>query len=177
MLKEKMQDAISEQINAEIYSSYLYLSMSGYFASLNLDGFANWMRIQAQEELVHATMFFDFVHDRGGRMTPKPIAAPPKDWDSPLAAFEQALRHEGEVTERINKLVDLARELSDHATHQRLQWFVGEQVEEEKNAEAVVQKLKLVGKDGSGLFMVDRELATRVFTMPAAAGGPGAAAG
>lgn len=166
-MKQKMQDALSEQINFEIYSSYIYLAMSGYFQSISLPGFANWMRIQAQEELLHAAKFFDYVHERGGRVTLKPVAGPQKDWDSPLAAFEHALHHEGEVTERINKLVDLARELSDHASHNMLQWFVDEQVEEEANADAIVQKLKLIGKDGPGLFMVDRELATRVFTPPA----------
>jgi ferritin len=167
MLKNKMQKALCEQINAEIYSSYLYFSMSAYFESLNLKGFAHWMTIQAQEELVHVVKFFDYVHSRNGRVTLDAVAGPPSEWESPRAAFEAAYQHETTITERIHKLVDLALEHSDHPTHQMLQWFVAEQVEEEANADEIVQKLKLVGNEGYGVFMLDRELATRVFTMPA----------
>jgi len=176
MMKEKIQDALCEQINAEIYSSYLYLSMSAHFESANLKGLAHFMRIQAQEELVHVVKFFDFIHSRQGCVTLKPVEGPPTEWASPLDAFEAAYRHEGVITERIHKLVDLCLKHSDHATNQFLQWFVSEQVEEEANADDVVQKLKLMGKDGQGLFLIDRELATRVFTPPPGFGGAPAAA-
>jgi len=167
MVDEKMQEALNKQLNAELYSSYLYLSMSAYFQSVNLGGFANWMRVQAQEELMHAMKFYDYVNERGGRVTLHAVEAPPFEWGSPLAAFEDVYRHEQRVTGMINKLVDLAVEARDHATNNFLQWFVSEQVEEEASADEVVQKLKLVGDDASGLFMIDRELAQRVFVAPA----------
>ncbi|MBW2529468.1 MAG: ferritin [Deltaproteobacteria bacterium] len=170
MLKEKMNEALCEQINAELYSSYLYLSMSAYFETINLRGAASWMRTQAQEELLHVGKFFDYIHDRGGKVTLGAIDAPPAEWKSPLAAFEQAYEHEQHVTERVNSLVDLANELSDRATYQMLQWFVAEQVEEEASVDAVVQHIKLVGGEGHGLFLIDRELATRTFVMPPADG-------
>jgi ferritin len=170
MLNEKMGKALNDQINAEFYSSYLYLSMAAYFESINLKGFANWMRVQAQEEDFHAKKLFGFVADRSGRVLLQAIKAPPHDWGSPLAVFEAAYKHECHVTDLINKLVDLSVKLSDHATNNFLQWFVGEQVEEEANADAIIQQLKLIGNDGHGLFMIDRELATRVFTPPPAAG-------
>jgi len=168
MIDEKMQEAINKQLNAELYSSYLYLSMSAYFQSVNLGGFANWMRVQAKEELAHALKFYDYVNERGGRVVVHAIEEPPSEWDSPLAVFEHVYRHEQKVTGLINKLVDLAVEARDHATNNFLQWFVSEQVEEEASADEVVQKLKLVGDDPSGLFMIDRELAQRVFVAPAA---------
>lgn len=165
-----MRDALCEQINAELYSSYLYLSMSAYLQSISLKGASSWMRAQAQEELAHVGKFFDYIHERGGRVTLGAIEAPPASWDSALAAFEEAHAHEGHVTDRVNKLVDLAKELSDHATDQMLQWFVAEQVEEEATVDDVVQELKLVGGEGHGLLLVDRQLATRVFVMPADGG-------
>lgn len=168
MMDERMQEALNKQLNAEIYSAYLYLSMSAYFQSVNLDGFANWMRVQWQEELVHALKFYDYVNERGGRVVLRPVEAPSSEWDSPLAVFEDTYRHEQKVTGMINKLVDLAVEARDHATNNFLQWFVSEQVEEEASADEVVQKLKLVGDDASGLFMIDRELAQRVFVAPPA---------
>jgi ferritin len=170
MIKEKVQEALNEQIKWEFYSAYLYLSMAAYFASVNLPGFANWMKVQAQEELVHAMKLFDFVNERGGKVTLAAVEAPPSEWDSPLAVFEATYEHEQIVTGRINALVDLAVAESDHATNQMLQWFVTEQVEEESSADEMVQKLKLVGKEGGGLFMLDRELAQRVFVPPPAAG-------
>ena len=173
MIKEKVQKALNEQIKWEFYSAYLYLSMAAYFESVNLPGFANWMKVQAQEELSHAMKFFDYVNGRGGRVTLADVEAPPADWDSPLAVFEATHEHEQVVTGRINALVDLAAAESDHATNQMLQWFVTEQVEEEASADEMVQKLKLVGKEGGGLFMLDRELAQRVFTPPAAGSGGG----
>lgn len=171
MVNQKIQDAFNEQINAEIYSSYLYLSMAAYFASINLEGFATWMRVQAQEELIHAMKFFDYLKERGGVVNLKAIDGPPTRWDSPLAAFQEAYRHEQKVTSLINNLVDISIQERDHASNAFLQWFVTEQVEEEASADAVVQNLKLAGDHGGGLFMIDRELGTRVFTYPTTATG------
>ena len=168
MIDERMQEALNKQLNAEVYSAYLYLSMSAYFQSVNLGGFANWMRVQWQEELAHAMKFYDYVNERGGRVVLQAVEAPPLEWDSPLAAFEHVYEHEQKVTGMINKLVDLAVEARDHATNNFLQWFVSEQVEEEASADEVVQKLRLVGDDPSGLFMIDQELGQRVFVAPAA---------
>ncbi|MBW1769487.1 MAG: ferritin [Thermodesulfobacteriota bacterium] len=167
MIKKKMQEALNKQLNAEYYSSYLYLSMAAYFESMNLKGFANWMRIQTQEEMVHVMKFYDYLIERGGKVTLSSIEGPPIKWSSPLAAFENAYQHEQKVTGLINGLVNLAIAEQDHATNNFLQWFVSEQVEEEASADEVVQKLKLIGKDSGGLFMLDRELAQRVFTPPA----------
>jgi ferritin len=171
MISDKMQAAVNEQINAELYSSYLYLSMAAYYQDIDLPGFANWMRVQTLEEGVHGTMFFDFLHERNGRALLQPIAGPPTTWDSPLGPFQQAYEHETEVTRRINNLVTLALEERDHATVTFLDWFVREQVEEESSALAIVKQLRHIEDDRSALFMLDRELATRVFTPPA----PGAA--
>lgn len=166
MISEKIQDAFNKQINAEIYSSYLYLSMSAYFQSINLNGFSNWMRCQAQEELVHAMKFYNFVNDRGGTVVLTAIEGPPTTWNSSLHAFQEAYGHEQKVTALINGLMDLAIKQKDHASSSFLQWFVNEQVEEEASADAVVQQLKLAGDKGSGLFMIDRELGARTFVMP-----------
>ena len=168
MIKEKIQDALNEQINAELYSSYLYLSMSAYFESINLKGFASWMRVQTQEELVHAMKFYDYLIERGGKVVLSSIESPPTEWPSPLAIFENAYQHEQKVTCLINELVDLAIAEKDHATNIILQWFVSEQVEEEASADEVVQKIKLMGDARGGIFMLDRELAQRVFTPPTA---------
>ena len=172
MISKAIQDALNAQINAELYSAYLYLSMSAHFQSQNLPGFANWMRVQTQEEMVHAMKFFDFINERGGQVHLQAIEEPSTTWESPLAAFEAAYTHEQHVTSLINGLVDLAAAESDHASGIFLQWFVTEQVEEEANADAVVQKLKLMGDAANGLFMIDRELALRVFTPPPATGQP-----
>jgi ferritin len=166
MLNKEMEKALNVQVNAEMYSAYLYLSMSAYFQSKSLSGFASWMRVQAQEEMVHAMKIYDFVNERGGRVILEPIEAPPKDWDSPLATFEAVYEHEQKVTGLINELVELALEKHDHATNIFLQWFVSEQVEEEDSANDVVEKIKLVGDAKGGLFMLDRELGQRVFTPP-----------
>jgi ferritin len=170
MLNKKMQEAINSQINAEIYSSYLYLSMSAYFESINLSGFASWMRAQAQEEMVHAMKFYDYVNERGGRVILGPIEAPPSEWESAVSVFDATYQHEQKVTGLINDLVDLAIEEKDHATNNLLQWFVSEQVEEEASASGVLNKAKLTGDAPGGLFMLDQELGARVFTMPVAAG-------
>ncbi len=168
MVNKKIEGALNQQLNAELYSSYLYLSMSAYFQSINLPGFANWMRVQTQEELVHAMKFYDFINERGGRVILQGVEAPPAEWSSPLDVFENAYKHEQKVTGLINDLVNLAVGERDHATNIFLQWFVTEQVEEEASADEVVQKLKLVGDDSGGLFMLDGEMGQRVFTPPAA---------
>lgn len=167
MLDKEMEDALNGQINAEMYSAYLYLAMSAYFQSISLTGFSSWMRVQAQEEMVHAMKFYDFINERGGRVALKPIDAPQAEWESPLAAFEGAYSHEQKVTGLINELVELALKKRDHATNIFLQWFVSEQVEEEDSANEVVEKIKLVGEAQGGLFMLDRELGQRTFTPPA----------
>lgn len=173
MLKEKMNEALNEQMNAEMFSSYLYLSMAAFFESKNLSGFANWMMVQVQEEDAHAMKFFDFVNERGGRVKLTAIEAPQLEWESPLDAFEAAYKHECMISERIHKLVDLAREHSDHPTETFLQWFVTEQVEEESSTDDIVQQLKLIGNEGQGLFMMDRELGQRTFVPPTSADGEG----
>jgi len=172
MLNEKMQKALNDQLNAELYSSYLYLSMNAYFKSVNMDGFANWMYYQAQEELGHALKFYDFILQRGGRVQLQKVEAPPTRWNSPLAVFEATLEHEQKVTGLINDLVEIANNERDHATQIFLQWFVSEQVEEEDNVGGVLEQLKLMGEAQGGLFMIDRELAKR---RPSAASEEGSA--
>lgn len=166
MLTERLNREINVQINEEIYSAYLYLSMAAWFAGKNLPGFEHWMRIQVQEELSHASKFFGFVHERGGSVTLEAIKRPDHEWASPRAAFEAARSHERHISGRIDTLMALAVDEKDFATQNYLQWFVGEQVEEEANAEEIVRKLELVGDGAQGLFMMDRELAARVFTPP-----------
>jgi ferritin len=161
MLSDRIQKALNGQMNAEIYSSYLYLSMNAYFRSASLDGFANWMFAQAQEELMHGMKFYEFINQRGGRVTLAAIEAPPTEWDGPVAVFEDTLKHEQKVTGLINDLVEVALEERDHATQIFLQWFVTEQVEEEENVGNVLEQLKLLGNAKGGLFMMDRELAKR----------------
>lgn len=170
MIGKKMEKALNDQVNAELYSAYLYLSMEAYFKSLNMNGFANWMRVQTQEEVTHATMMYDFINERGGRVTLKAIDGPPTKWDSPLAVFKNVYEHEQKVTGLINNLVDLAIKEKDHATNAFLQWFVNEQVEEEASADAIVQQLKMMKDAPGGIFMLDKELGQRVFTPPATAG-------
>lgn len=170
MISKKMEDALNAQVNAELYSAYLYLSMESYFKSKNLNGFANWMRVQTQEEMMHVMKIYDFIDERGGRIVLKGIEGPPTDWDSPLAVFEAAYEHEQKVTGLINNLVDLAIKEKDHATSSFLQWFVNEQVEEEASADQVIQQLKMMENAPGGLFLFDRELGQRVFTPPAAQG-------
>jgi len=170
MISKKMEKALNEQVNAELYSAYLYLSMEAYFKSLNLNGFATWMRVQTQEEIAHAMKIYGFIDERGGRITLKAIDGPQTKWDSPLALFKDVYKHEQKVTGMINNLVNLAIEEKDHATNTFLQWFVNEQVEEEASADQVVQQLKMMEKAPGGMFMLDRELGQRVFTPPAAEG-------
>jgi ferritin len=167
MIKQKVQDAMNEQLKNELYSAYLYLSMSAYFESVNLAGFASWMRVQAQEEQFHALKFFDFVNERGGRVVLKAIDQPPVEFDSPLAVFEETLAHEKKVTSLIHDLYALAVQENDYASQVFLQWFVSEQVEEEQSAEAILASLRMVGDKGQALLMLDRELGQRTFTPPA----------
>ena len=170
MISKKMEDALNEQVNAELYSAYMYLSMESYFKAQNLNGFANWMRVQTQEEVAHATKIYDFINERGGRAILKAIEGPPTEWDSALAVFMAAYEHEQKVTGLINNLVDLAIKEKDHATNSFLQWFVNEQVEEEASADGIVQQLKMMENAPGGMFMLDRELGQRVFTPPATEG-------
>jgi len=167
MISGKMQEALNEQINAEMYSAYLYLSMSAYFESENLAGFANWMNIQVREEMTHAMKLYSYVHERLGRVTLKAIDGPPADWKSSLDAFEAVFAHEQKVTGLINELMNLAIEEKDHAAKGFLQWFVDEQVEEEASADEVVQKIKLMKDMPGAMFMLDKELGQRVFNPPA----------
>ncbi len=166
MLKTRIAEALNRQINAELYSSCLYLSVESYFHSVSLSGFASWMRVQVQEELLHAMKLYDFIISRGGRALLEAVAKPDADWKSPLAAFEQVLRHEEGITAKINELMDIAAAEQDHATKIFLQWFVSEQVEEESAVSEILSKLRLIGKDSSGLFLLDAELGKRVFAMP-----------
>lgn len=167
MLKETIQDALNKHIVEEAYSAYLYLSMSAYFEDQDLPGMASWMRVQAQEELVHVGKFYAYINDRDGRVRLGAIAGPPVEWKSALEVFQQGYEHECKISRLINNLVDLARKESDHSTENFLQWFVTEQVEEEATAKAIVGQLKRIGDSGNGLYMLDRELAARTFTLPA----------
>jgi ferritin len=160
MLTEKIQQALNDQLNAELTAYYTYLSVSAYFEDQNLKGFAAWMRNHSDEEMMHAMKFYDFINSRRGRVKLQAIPQPKNEWGSALEAFEDALQHEQHVTHLINKLVDLSIAESDHATNSFLQWFVDEQVEEEAVVDAVIQDLKRVGDYGPGLFLLDRELAS-----------------
>lgn len=166
-MDEKLRAEMNEQINKELYSAYLYQSMMAHFEAQGLTGIAHWMRVQSMEEVLHAYKFYDYIIERGGKVQLLPIEGPPTEWASPLAAFEQVLEHEKFVTSRINHLMDIALELRDHAAVSFLQWYVDEQVEEEASAEAIIQKLRLIGDNGNGLLMLDKELGMRVFTVPA----------
>lgn len=171
MIKDKIQQAFNKHLNAESYSAHLYQSMSAYFQTVNLKGMANWMRLQADEETTHEMKFFDYILARGGKVELGQIDAPPTEWESPLAAFEDAYEHEKLITAKINDLVDLCLSESDHASNAFLQWFVTEQVEEEESVSEIVDQLKLVGDAPGGLFMLDKELGQR---KPSTANGQGA---
>ncbi len=161
MMTSKMEKALNEQINEEMYSAYLYLAMSAWFESQNLPGFASWMKVQAREENTHAMRFFEFIHGRRGRVMLKAIKEPDKEWKSPLAAFEAALEHEQHITGRINDLANQAVAEKDHATGGLLQWFVKEQVEEEATADRVVQMLKMAANAPGALLMLDHQMGER----------------
>ena len=160
-IKAAVEKAINDQINAELYSAYLYLSMAAYFESRNMKGFAKWMQIQTKEEVSHAMKFYNFVFERGGKVTLKAVEQPPTDWKSPLALFEQVYEHEQKVTSLINKLVEAARADNDVATENFLMWYIDEQVEEEAHAYEAVQKLKMVGDVPQAMYMLDKEMGAR----------------
>lgn len=160
-MNEKVQGAFNDQINEELYSSYIYLAMAAHFESMNLDGFASWMRQQAQEEVDHAMRFFDHISRRGGRVVLKAIGEPPVDYGTPLNAFEKALAHEQHITGRIHQLYKLATDEGDYPAQMELQWFIDEQVEEEENTGRMVEQLKMAGDNKGALLMLDRELGKR----------------
>jgi ferritin len=166
MINKKLQQAFNDQLNAELYSAYLYLSMAAYFHSTNLPGCSSWMLVQAREEQSHAMKFYDYLNEQGGRVMLKAINAPPTEWSSPADVFDAVYKHEQKVTGLIKALMELAAEQKDDAACRFLQWFVDEQVEEEDSAHEVLQKLKLVEYKSQELYLIDRELAKRVFKPP-----------
>jgi len=161
VIKEKVLKAVNKQVNAELYSSYLYLAMSAYFESVNLPGFAGWMQVQANEERNHAMKFYKYIFDRGGKVTLMAIDAPPDEWKSPLEAFKQAYAHEMKVTQMIYDILKVARAEADPATENLLQWFINEQVEEEASAKQIVEKLQLIKDHAGSLMMLDKALGER----------------
>lgn len=167
MLNKKIEDALNEQINAEMWSAYLYLSMSAWCSQAGKPGMANWFQIQFSEEQDHARILFNYVLSRGGRVTLKAIDAVPTEWKSELAVFEDTLTHEQKVTALINNLFALTTAENDYATQSMLKWFIDEQVEEEENARDIIDNLRMIGDNGYGLYMLDKELAARVYTQAA----------
>lgn len=166
----KIEDAVNKQVNAELYSAYLYLGMSAKCTELNLKGMAHWLYVQAQEEMTHAMKFYRFILERNGHAVMPGIEGVSTDWKTPLEMFEAAYAHEQKVTALINNIMDIALAERDHATASMLNWFVDEQVEEEANSSEIAEKLKLIGESKEGLFMLDKELSVRVFvdsTLPA----------
>jgi ferritin len=168
MISKEMAEALNSQINAELYSSYLYLSMSAYASDIGLPGTAHWFFMQAREELMHVEKFFQYMNSQGARVVLQQVDQPPSDFESVLQIFEQSLEHEQLVTGRVNALATLAREQNDHATEIMLQWFVSEQVEEEETFNDVLSQLRLAGGEGAALFMIDKELAKRMPPVPPA---------
>jgi len=169
MIKKEVLDTLNEQINAESYSAYMYLSMAAYFENMGLSGFANWMKVQYQEEAAHALKFFNYVTERGGKVILKAIAQVPVEFNGILDVYEKTLVHENHVSDLINNLVNVAVAANDHASQSFLKWFVDEQVEEEANVEKILAMLKLINGQGNGIFMMDREFSQRVFVDPNAA--------
>lgn len=165
MLSPKMNAALNEQINREIYSAYMYMAMSSQSSAMGLKGIANWFMVQYHEEMMHAMKIYEYLHRRGARVNLMKIDAPPADYDSALDMFEKTLAHELTVTRSINELMDLAVVEKDHASQIFLQWYVSEQVEEEENDNDIIAQLKLTGNNPQGLLMLDRELAGRATTV------------
>ena len=161
MINTNINAALNEQLNMEYYSAYSYLAMSAYFLTQNLNGFAHWMRVQAQEELTHGMKIYDFLDDREADIRFSAIDTPKQSWDSPLEVFEDSLAQEQRVSQSIYNIADLALSERDHATHTFLQWFIAEQVEEEAVVRELIDTIKLVGIEGNGLFLLDRDLAQR----------------
>ncbi|MEI8377843.1 MAG: ferritin [bacterium] len=166
MLNKRIEKIINEQINAETYSSYLYLAMSAYCSELGLAGFANWLKIQAKEELFHADFMFNYLIERNGRVVLESIEKPPVQWNNVIEIFEETLKHEQYISSRINDILNAALEEKDHATASFYKWFIDEQVEEEATATDVLSKLKLTKAEGSALFFMDQEMQKRVFVQP-----------
>jgi len=161
MFSSKVQEAMNEQIKNELYSAYIYLSMAAHFEAVNLPGFAHWMRMQSNEEVEHAMKFFDFINERGGRVELRAIDQPPVEWDSPLSIFETALSHEQKVTGMITNIYEIAAAEKDYASQIMLQWFIDEQVEEEKSAGEIVETLKMFGERDTVVLLLDRQLGER----------------
>ncbi len=168
MIPKKIEDAVNLQINKELFSEYLYLSMATWFAAEGLDGFENFFIVQAQEERFHAMKFYNFIKERGGRVILKKLEDPKTDFTSIREVFELSLEHEKFISNSINEIMDLAIKENDHATKSFLNWYVDEQVEEEASMQAVLDKLKYIGEKGHGVLMLDKEMAARTFTAPAA---------
>lgn len=166
MLTKRIEDALNEQINAEMWSAYLYLAISMDFEHKGLKGFANWFRVQFQEEQAHGLALIDFLLARGGRPELKPIAGVPSEWKTPRDAYDTTMSHEKKVTSLIHNLYAMAEEEKDFATRQKLNTFIAEQVEEEDNVRQIIDDLNLVGDDGVGLFQLDRELGQRKYVAP-----------
>jgi len=166
MINEEVSKVLNEQVNKEMYSAYLYLSMSAYFSEIGLMGFANWMRIQFQEEQAHAMLVYDFLINRGAKVTLTPIDAPKKEWKSPLEVMEVVLKHEVYVTGLINNIITVAETVKDRATISYMNWFIDEQVEEEANSQDIIAKLKMIGEDKSALYLLDKDLSARIFVQP-----------
>ncbi|MBS1518988.1 MAG: ferritin [Bacteroidetes bacterium] len=163
MLTKKIQDALNLQINKEFFSEYMYLSMSAYLESIEMEGFANYFNVQAQEEHFHAMKMFNFVHDKGGRVILKSLAEPKSNFKSVLNVIEEALEHERYITKSINELMDVAIKENDHSVKSFLEWYVDEQVEEESTMSKLIAKLKIINGEGLGLLTIDNELSTRKF--------------
>ncbi|MBE9510363.1 MAG: ferritin [Bacteroidetes bacterium] len=163
MLSKRIEKELNNQVNAEYWSAYFYLSMAAYFENKNLPGFTNWMKVQYQEEISHALKFFDYINERNGRVLLKPVDAVKTEWKDEIEVFDDTFKHEQKVTGLINNLVNIALEEKDHATHNMLQWYVSEQVEEESNVNEILQQLKMLEGNKHGLLMLDRELKQRMF--------------
>lgn len=166
MLSKTIEDAINAQVNAELWSAYLYLSMAHNFEADGKSGIANWFKVQFKEEQAHAEIFMNYINQRGGRVWLKPIDAVETEWATPLDAFKATLEHERKVTAMINNLYALAEAEHDYATREMLNWFISEQVEEEESAQQLIDKFSLIGNDGMGIYMLDQELAARVYNVP-----------
>lgn len=167
MLSPTIENALNEQVNAEFWSAYLYLSMSCNFEAKGLAGLANWFRVQFQEEQAHAQIFINYINARGGRVKLMPIAEVATEWENPLDALKDTLAHEQKVTAMINNIFAKAEAEHDYATREKLNWFINEQVEEEETAKELIDKYKLIAGDGMGIYMLDQELAARTYTEPA----------
>ncbi len=165
----KILKELNQQIQEETYSSYIYLAMAADLESNGFKGMATWMQVQAREEKIHADIFLNYILERGARVELAAIQKPPSSWENPLTVFKTAYEHEVYISGRIDHMVKVARELNDNATYNMLQWFVEEQVEEEANVGEAVQQLEIIGEDGRGKLMIDREMGARVFSVPASA--------